>query len=62
MLFVIGILDDAGFLHPQIKLMVAMPIAAMVLIYFDMGLKNFTCRIFKLFFHPFLDRRDYGCL
>jgi UDP-GlcNAc:undecaprenyl-phosphate GlcNAc-1-phosphate transferase len=32
MLWVVGTLDDCGLLHPQIKLMITMPIAALVLI------------------------------
>jgi UDP-GlcNAc:undecaprenyl-phosphate GlcNAc-1-phosphate transferase len=53
MLLVVGILDDAGFLHPQIKLMVAMPIAALILIYFDLHLRIFPINLLNCFFTLF---------
>lgn len=53
MLLIVGILDDWGILHPQIKLMIAMPVAGLGLIYFDQGLKiihiNFINYFFTLF-------------
>lgn len=53
MLLVVGILDDAGFLHPQIKLMGAMPVAALILIYFDLGLKIFPFQFLNYLFTLF---------
>jgi UDP-N-acetylmuramyl pentapeptide phosphotransferase/UDP-N-acetylglucosamine-1-phosphate transferase len=41
MLLVVGILDDAGILHPQIKLMVAMPVAGLILTFLITTLKSF---------------------
>ncbi|MEW6376843.1 MAG: MraY family glycosyltransferase [Thermodesulfobacteriota bacterium] len=52
-LLIIGILDDWGLLHPQIKLMVAMPVAALILIYFDSGLKLFPINFLNYFFTLF---------
>jgi UDP-GlcNAc:undecaprenyl-phosphate GlcNAc-1-phosphate transferase len=52
-LIVIGILDDWGILHPQIKLMVAMPVAALILIFFDLHLKIFSINILNYFFTIF---------
>lgn len=53
MLLVVGILDDAGFLHPQIKLMVGMPVAAVILISFGLGLKIFPIAVLNYFFTLF---------
>jgi UDP-GlcNAc:undecaprenyl-phosphate GlcNAc-1-phosphate transferase len=53
MLLVVGILDDAGVLHPQIKLMVAMPMAALILIFFDQGLKIFPLSFLNYLFTLF---------
>ncbi|NWF75544.1 MAG: hypothetical protein HXY53_03055, partial [Nitrospirae bacterium] len=53
MLLVVGILDDAGFLHPQIKLMVAMPVAALILILFYLNLKIFSVNLVNYFFTIF---------
>ncbi len=53
LLLMVGVLDDAGFLHPQIKLMVAMPVAGLILIYFDSGLKIFPFQILNAFFTLF---------
>ena len=53
MLLVVGVLDDAGFLHPQIKLMVAMPVAGIVLIFFDLYLKIFPINLLNYFFTLF---------
>jgi len=53
MLLVVGVLDDAGFLHPQIKLMGAMPVAALILIYFDLGLKIFPYNALNYLFTIF---------
>ncbi len=53
LLLVVGILDDAGFLHPQIKLMGAMPVAGLILIYFDSGLKIFPFQFLNYFFTLF---------
>ena len=53
MLLIIGVLDDAGFLHPQIKLMVAMPIAGLILLFFDLGLKVFPYTFLNYFFTLF---------
>lgn len=53
MLLVVGVLDDAGFLHPQIKLMGAMPVAALILLYFDLGLKIFPYDALNYFFTLF---------
>jgi UDP-GlcNAc:undecaprenyl-phosphate GlcNAc-1-phosphate transferase len=52
-LFVVGILDDWGILHPQIKLMVAMPVAALILIFFDIHLKIFSINLLNYFFTLF---------
>jgi UDP-GlcNAc:undecaprenyl-phosphate GlcNAc-1-phosphate transferase len=52
-LLVIGILDDWGVLHPQIKLMIAMPVAALILILFDLHLKIFPIRLLNYFFTLF---------
>jgi len=53
LLLVVGLLDDAGFLHPQIKLMGAMPVAGLILIYFDLGLKVFPFQFLNYFFTLF---------
>ena len=53
LLLVVGALDDAGFLHPQIKLMGAMPVAALILIYFDLTLKVFPFQFLNYFFTIF---------
>src|SRR4030042_4480775 len=53
LLLVVGVRDDAGFLHPQIKLMGAMPIAGLILIYFDSGLKVFPFQFLNYFFTLF---------
>lgn len=53
LLLVVGVLDDAGFLHPQIKLMGAMPVAGLILIYFDSGLKVFPFQFLNYFFTLF---------
>ena len=53
MLLVVGILDDAGVLHPQIKLMVAMPCAAFILIFFNLHLKIFPIHLLNYFFTLF---------
>jgi len=37
-------------LHPQVKLMGAMPVAGLILIYFDLGLNLFPLRFFNYFF------------
>ncbi|MBM4347036.1 MAG: undecaprenyl/decaprenyl-phosphate alpha-N-acetylglucosaminyl 1-phosphate transferase [Deltaproteobacteria bacterium] len=50
LLLVVGVLDDGGFLHPQVKLMGAMPVAGLILIYFDLGLNLFPLRFFNYFF------------
>ena len=49
-LLIVGLFDDAGFLHPQIKLLVAMPIAGLILIFFDLGLKIFPLNLLNPFF------------
>lgn len=46
----VGVLEDAGFLHPQVKLMGAMPVAGLILIYFDLGLNLFPLQFFNYFF------------
>lgn len=53
MLLIVGILDDWGILHPQIKLMVAMPLARLILIFFDFHLKIFPIHLFNYFFTIF---------
>lgn len=53
MLLVVGFLDDWGILHPQIKLMVGMPVAGLLLILFDQGLKIFPIKILNDFFTLF---------
>ena len=53
MLLVVGVMDDVGFLHPQIKLMVAMPVAALILIYFDLHLRIFPINLLNYFFTLF---------
>jgi len=53
MLLIVGILDDWGILHPQIKLMVAMPVAGLILIFFDLHLKIFPIHLFNYFFTIF---------
>lgn len=53
MLLVVGIFDDGGLLHPQIKLMVAMPVAGLVLIFFGQELKIFPIHILNYFFTLF---------
>lgn len=53
MLLVVGVLDDVGFLHPQIKLMVAMPVAGIILISFDLHLKIFPVNLLNYFFTLF---------
>ncbi|MGQ9648315.1 MAG: MraY family glycosyltransferase [Thermodesulfobacteriota bacterium] len=50
LLLIVGLFDDAGFLHPQIKLLVAMPIAGLILIFFDLGLKIFPLNLLNPFF------------
>ena len=50
LLLIVGLLDDAEFLHPQIKLLVAMPIAGLILIFFDLGLKIFPLNLLNPFF------------
>jgi len=52
-LLVVGILDDWGILHPQIKLMVAMPVAALILILSDLHLKIFSINLLNYFFTLF---------
>jgi len=47
---VVGLLDDAGFLHPQIKLMVAMPISALILVFWDLHLRLFPIPFLNYFF------------
>jgi len=53
MLLVVGILDDLRILHPQIKLMVAMPVAGLILIFFDLHLKIFRIHLLNYFFTIF---------
>lgn len=53
LLLVVGILDDCEFLHPQIKLMIAMPVAALILIFFDLHLKIFPINLLNYFFTLF---------
>jgi UDP-GlcNAc:undecaprenyl-phosphate GlcNAc-1-phosphate transferase len=53
LLLIVGILDDAGSLHPQIKLMVAMPVAALILILSDLHLKIFSINVLNYFFTLF---------
>jgi len=53
MLLVVGVLDDVGILHPQIKLMVAMPVAGLFLIFFDLHLKIFPIKFMNYFFTLF---------
>jgi UDP-GlcNAc:undecaprenyl-phosphate GlcNAc-1-phosphate transferase len=54
LVWVVGTLDDHGFLHPQIKLMISMPAAALILIF-----SGIHATIFQSFsladspFHPF---------
>ena len=50
LLLIVGVFDDAGLLHPQIKLMVAMPVAGIILIFFDLHLKIFPVNILNYFF------------
>ncbi len=52
-LLVVGVLDDVRFLHPQIKLMVAMPVAGIILISFDLHLKIFPVNLLNYFFTLF---------
>lgn len=49
-LLIIGVLDDWGFLHPQIKLMVAMPISAFILILSGLHLRIFSVNLLNYFF------------
>jgi len=53
LLLVVGVLDDAGLLHPQIKLMGAMPVAGLILIFFGLGLKIFPVQFLDYFFTLF---------
>ena len=53
LLLIVGLWDDAGFLHPQIKLLVAMPIAGLILIFTDLGLKIFPWKLLNPFFTLF---------
>ena len=52
-LLIVGILDDCRILHPQIKLMVAMPVAGLILTFFDLHLKFFPINLFNYFFTIF---------
>ncbi len=52
-LLIVGVLDDWGILHPQVKLMVGMPIAGLILILFDLGLKIFPYNLLNYFFTLF---------
>jgi len=49
LLFIVGLLDDVGYLHPQIKLMVGMPVAGIILIFFDLHLKFFHLNLLNYF-------------
>jgi UDP-GlcNAc:undecaprenyl-phosphate GlcNAc-1-phosphate transferase len=53
MLLVVGVADDAGLLHPQIKLMVAMPVSGVILILLDLHLKLFSIPFLNYFFTLF---------
>jgi len=53
LLLIVGILDDCGILHPQIKLMVAMPVAGLILIFFDLHLKILPINFLNYFFTIF---------
>ncbi len=53
MLLVIGLFDDMGKIHPQIKLMVGMPIAGLILIFFNLHLKIFNVSILNYLFTIF---------
>jgi len=52
-LLIVGILDDCRILHPQIKLMVAIPVAGLILIFFDLHLKIFRIHLLNYFFTIF---------
>jgi UDP-GlcNAc:undecaprenyl-phosphate GlcNAc-1-phosphate transferase len=53
LLLVVGILDDCEVLHPQVKLMVAMPVAALILIFSDLHLRTFPINLLNYFFTLF---------
>jgi len=53
MLLVIGLFDDMGKIHPQIKLMVGMPIAGLILIFSGLHLKIFPYPFLNYFFTLF---------
>ncbi len=53
LLLMVGVLDDAGLLHPQVKLMGAMPVAGLILISSDLGLTLFPFQILNYFFTLF---------
>ncbi len=53
MLLVIGLFDDMGKIHPQIKLMVGMPIAGLILILTGLHLKIFPYSFLNYFFTIF---------
>lgn len=53
MLLIIGLLDDIGKIHSQIKLMVGMPIAGLILIFTGLGLKIFPFAFLNYFFTIF---------
>lgn len=52
-LLLIGVLDDWNLLHPQIKLMVAMPISGLILIFSNLHLRLFDVPFLNYFFTLF---------